>query len=81
MLSGTSHAIAHNYPIHHKNNCRFCCRSFRNLQYFPSLQTLVLDKNNLEDVQECPVIPTLTTLWFNNNRVWFPCLVLAGMML
>eukprot|EP00904_Undaria_pinnatifida_P005894 jgi/Undpi1/2434/HiC_scaffold_13.g05815.m1 len=43
--------------------------SFANLQCFPLLQTLVLDKNNLEDIKGCPAIPTLTTLWFNNNRV------------
>ncbi|CAM9761765.1 unnamed protein product, partial [Hapterophycus canaliculatus] len=46
-----------------------CCRSFSNLACFPSLQTLVLDKNDLEDIKACPTIPTLTTLWFNNNRV------------
>ncbi|CAM9136681.1 unnamed protein product [Pylaiella littoralis] len=43
--------------------------SFANLVCFPSLQTLVLDKNGLEDIEACPTIPTLTTLWFNNNRV------------
>ncbi|CBJ30549.1 conserved unknown protein [Ectocarpus siliculosus] len=44
-------------------------KSFSNLVCFPSLQTLVLDKNDLEDIKACPTIPTLTTLWFNNNRV------------
>lgn len=44
-------------------------RSFSNLVCFTSLQTLVLDKNDLEDIKACPSIPTLTTLWFNNNRV------------
>ena len=48
-------------------------RSFANLQCFPSLQTLVLDKNGLEDIKGCPSIPTLTTLWFNNNRVSVGC--------
>eukprot|EP00903_Cladosiphon_okamuranus_P013176 g12289.t1 len=43
--------------------------SFSNLACFSSLQTLVLDKNDLEDIKACPTIPTLTTLWFNNNRV------------
>lgn len=47
-------------------------RSFANLQCFPSLQTLVLDKNDLQDVRGCPTIPTLTTLWLNNNRVSAP---------
>lgn len=46
-----------------------CRRSFSNLACFSSLQTLVLDKNDLEDIKACPTIPTLTTLWFNNNRV------------
>lgn len=46
-----------------------CCRSFSNLACFSALQTLVLDKNDLEDIKACPTIPTLTTLWFNNNRV------------
>ncbi|CAM9337601.1 unnamed protein product, partial [Ectocarpus sp. 12 AP-2014] len=44
-------------------------KSFSNLVCFPSLQTLVLDRNDLEDIKACPTIPTLTTLWFNNNRV------------
>eukprot|EP00638_Chattonella_subsalsa_P015635 CAMPEP_0117827038 /NCGR_PEP_ID=MMETSP0949-20121206/6469_1 /TAXON_ID=44440 /ORGANISM="Chattonella subsalsa, Strain CCMP2191" /LENGTH=254 /DNA_ID=CAMNT_0005667395 /DNA_START=16 /DNA_END=780 /DNA_ORIENTATION=- len=44
-------------------------RSYSNLEHFSSLETLVLDKNNLEGLQNCPVLTSLTTLWFNNNEV------------
>ena len=43
--------------------------SFRNLERFDQLHTLVLDKNYLPGLSDCPSIPSLHTLWFNNNAV------------
>mmetsp|Transcript_23610 Transcript_23610/g.34333 ORF Transcript_23610/g.34333 Transcript_23610/m.34333 type:complete len:249 (-) Transcript_23610:99-845(-) len=43
--------------------------SFKNLHQFPMLETLILDKNGLEGLEGCPVMETVTTLWFNNNNV------------
>lgn len=40
-----------------------------NLQYFTALETLILDKNELEGLTGFPPMDTLRTLWFNNNRV------------
>jgi hypothetical protein len=45
------------------------CSDLAGLQYFPSLDTLILDKNNLDGLLNCPDIPTLRTLWFNNNAM------------
>lgn len=42
-----------------------------NLIYFTSVNTLVLDKNNLESLDGFPVMPTVTTLWINKNMVCF----------
>lgn len=40
-----------------------------NLDRFPNLRTLVLDKNGLDQFPpDFPVIPQLETLWINNNR-------------
>ena len=43
--------------------------SFRNLEHFSQLTTLILDKNYLPGLSDCPVIPTLETLWINNNAI------------
>jgi len=40
-----------------------------NLMYFPSLESLVLDKNKLESISSCPRLVKLHTLWCNNNRI------------
>ena len=37
--------------------------------YFPNLDTLVLDKNALSDLDSCPPLARLSTLWCNNNEV------------
>lgn len=39
------------------------------LDKFTVLETLVLDKNELSDISAVPPLPTLKTLWFNNNMV------------
>jgi len=44
-------------------------KSFENLRYFTKVETIVLDKNNLTDVLTCPALPTLRTLWCNNNSI------------
>jgi hypothetical protein len=43
--------------------------SLDKLQYFEALQTLVIDHNNLTSMSHCPSIPTLKTLWCNNNQI------------
>lgn len=45
------------------------CRDLTNISLFSYLETLILDKNELTDLSLCPSIPTLRTLWFNNNNV------------
>ena len=40
-----------------------------NLEQFPFLETLVLDKNGLTSLAWLPPCPTLTTLWANNNAL------------
>ncbi|CAM9181900.1 unnamed protein product [Ascophyllum nodosum] len=62
-------ALAEGRFVHTLNLTECELQSFSYLQCFPLLQTLVLDKNDLEDIKECPTIPTLTTLWINNNKV------------
>ena len=49
--------------------CGITC--LENLQYFPHLETLVLDRNRLVDLTavRCPPLPHLTTLWCNNNDI------------
>lgn len=44
-------------------------RNFHHLESFTALTTLVLDKNELEDLTGCPPIETLKCLWFNNNKI------------
>eukprot|EP00943_MAST-04B_sp_MAST-4B-sp1_P005738 g5738.t1 len=39
-----------------------------NMNYFTNLTTLILDKNNLSGISFFPPMPTVKTLWFNNNR-------------
>jgi Leucine-rich repeat (LRR) protein len=43
-----------------------------NLGSFTKLHTLILDKNDLESLEGLPAMPSVTTLWFNNNRVRGP---------
>jgi len=40
-----------------------------NIDLFPKLNSLVLDNNNLGSAQQFPSIPTLQTLWVNNNEI------------
>lgn len=44
-------------------------RSGENLQLFSHLETLVLDKNKLTGLGDFPTLPSVTTLWCNNNNV------------
>lgn len=44
-------------------------RNLLNLSYFSALETLVLDKNELESLETCPLLPHLQTLWCNNNNI------------
>lgn len=44
-------------------------RDLTGLSVFSSLDSLVLDKNELMDLNTCPSIPTLKTLWVNNNNI------------
>ena len=40
-----------------------------NLQLFTAVTTLILDHNGLESLEGFPPMPSVTTLWFNNNSV------------
>ena len=40
-----------------------------NLKGFAKLETLILDKNNLRDIEFCPPLSNLHTLWLNNNLI------------
>jgi len=40
-----------------------------NIQKFKQLGSLVLDNNQLDSTQDFPSIPTLQTLWVNNNQI------------
>lgn len=44
-------------------------RSLAALDKFPRLAMLVLDKNGLPGLGDCPRLEALETLWFNNNAV------------
>eukprot|EP00294_Goniomonas_avonlea_P009891 CAMPEP_0114559506 /NCGR_PEP_ID=MMETSP0114-20121206/10955_1 /TAXON_ID=31324 /ORGANISM="Goniomonas sp, Strain m" /LENGTH=219 /DNA_ID=CAMNT_0001744975 /DNA_START=28 /DNA_END=687 /DNA_ORIENTATION=+ len=46
-----------------------CLRRVNNLEQFEALETLNLDNNELESAQIFPFIPTLKTLWANNNKI------------
>lgn len=50
-------------------------KSLASLAHFDSLETLILDKNGLSSLVDCPALRDLRTLWFNNNHVrdlaWF----------
>ncbi len=43
--------------------------SSEGLERFTKLETLILDKNNLEGLAWCCPLPSLKTLYFNNNNV------------
>ena len=40
-----------------------------NLKFFLNIEILVLDKNNLNSILSCPVLPKVHTLWCNNNKI------------
>ena len=46
-----------------------CLQSAENLHLFTRLETLILDKNGLDSLDWCCPVPTLKTLYFNNNCV------------
>lgn len=39
-----------------------------NINFFTNLTTLILDKNDLTQISFFPTMPTVKTLWFNNNK-------------
>jgi Leucine-rich repeat (LRR) protein len=41
----------------------------QHLEKFTNLVSLVLDNNEVEDLNDMPVLPNLETLWVNNNRI------------
>lgn len=43
-------------------------REFGELKHFSALETLVLDKNDLVDFVSFPKMPSVKTLWCNNNK-------------
>ena len=43
--------------------------SSEGLERFAQLETLILDKNNLEGLAWCCPLPSLKTLYFNNNSM------------
>ena len=43
--------------------------SFEHIPLFTKLSTLILDGNGLGDMADCLPMPTVRTLWFNNNKV------------
>eukprot|EP00455_Lapot_gusevi_P045393 TRINITY_DN579_c0_g1_i1.p1 TRINITY_DN579_c0_g1~~TRINITY_DN579_c0_g1_i1.p1 ORF type:complete len:239 (-),score=22.89 TRINITY_DN579_c0_g1_i1:116-832(-) len=45
-----------------------CIKSGQNLDKFVNLRTLILDKNGLSSLADFPVLPTVDTLWINNNN-------------
>jgi len=45
-------------------------KSFENLRFFTRLETLILDKNELSSIASCPTLPTVRTLWCNNNAIY-----------
>jgi hypothetical protein len=55
-----------------------CCRSFDGFELFTSLDSLVLDKNELSGLQGMPKLATVKTLSFNNNNVEDMALFLDG---
>ena len=44
-------------------------RSLKNLDYFPNLDTLQLDRNGLKSISDLPKLSYLKTLWLNNNQL------------
>jgi hypothetical protein len=52
----------------YRSPCPMVFRSGRLFDGFPALRTLVLDKNFLDEFPaDFPVLPTVETLWINNN--------------
>eukprot|EP00944_MAST-04C_sp_MAST-4C-sp1_P003210 g3210.t1 len=45
-----------------------CIMNANNIDLFTNLTTLILDKNDLTSLAFFPVMPSVKTLWFNNNR-------------
>ncbi|KAA6390418.1 MAG: putative leucine-rich melanocyte differentiation-associated protein [Streblomastix strix] len=54
----------HSLDISHNN-----IRSLENVQLFPKLKSLVADNNQIDDSVDFPPLPSLETLWMNNNRI------------
>jgi hypothetical protein len=48
---------------------RLLSRPPGNISAFAKVHTLILDKNGLQGVGGFPKMPSVTTLWFNNNEV------------
>ena len=46
-----------------------CIKLPRGIAQFHRLESLILDKNGLQDLQGFPSLPTLTTLSLNNNFI------------
>ena len=44
-------------------------KHLESLKNFTALNCLILDHNNIEDINNCPLIQTLETLWCNNNNI------------
>ena len=46
-----------------------CIKPPGNIGSFTRIHTLILDKNSLPGVSGFPKMPSVTTLWFNNNEM------------
>ena len=44
-------------------------RSIKQMWFFPMLETLILDNNDITGLHNFPKLPSLTTLWLNKNKV------------
>lgn len=44
-------------------------RDFKFLERLPHLETLIVDRNDLDSRVTFPLCPSLTTLWLNHNNV------------
>eukprot|EP00669_Euglena_mutabilis_P001202 TRINITY_DN11500_c0_g1_i1.p2 TRINITY_DN11500_c0_g1~~TRINITY_DN11500_c0_g1_i1.p2 ORF type:complete len:222 (-),score=74.59 TRINITY_DN11500_c0_g1_i1:136-801(-) len=57
------------HGIRHLDLTATALRSVKCVWFFPRLVTLVLDNNALAALTNFPKLPTLRTLWLNNNRI------------
>jgi len=44
-------------------------QDFSNFEGLVKLETLIMDKNGLTEMKGFPSLPTVTTLWLNNNKI------------